>query len=198
MIISEPILEHCGALTKLYRSGERVFSEGQQAFFFFQLKEGRVKLNNYNEEGTEFLQTIVQEGDCFGESILFTTHPYSMNAEVLEDALIWKLPKEAFFSVLKERPEIWRTLSERMAERLYFKQVMLQNNALRNPASKLLALLCYFKSSASDRTPFSLKVHFTRQQLASLTGLSVETVIRTIKQLEKQGHLQIKDSKVYI
>jgi len=41
------------------------------------------------------------------------------------------------------------------------------------------------------------KVELTRQQLADLTGLRVETVIRSIKKLEQKGELLIKDRKVY-
>ena len=35
------------------------------------------------------------------------------------------------------------------------------------------------------------------RQLADLTGLRVETVIRATKSLEKKGELQIKKRKVY-
>ncbi|MHA6696157.1 Crp/Fnr family transcriptional regulator [Chryseobacterium sp. A301] len=198
MIIPDSLFPQCGAQVKRYNPGDLIFSEGQYAHFFYQLQEGKVKLNNYNEEGTEFLQNIVHAGDCFGESILFTAHAYPMNAEVLEESLVLKVPKDSFFEILAKKPEIWMKLSQRMAERLYFKQVMLQNNALRSPSSKLLALLFYFKSFSDEQEPFCFKVNYTRQQLASLTGLSVETVIRTIKQLEKEKELQIKNSKVYL
>ena len=40
-------------------------------------------------------------------------------------------------------------------------------------------------------------VEITRQQIADLTGLRVETVIRAIKSLEKKGEVTIKDRKVY-
>ncbi|MGL6126561.1 helix-turn-helix domain-containing protein [Chryseobacterium artocarpi] len=37
----------------------------------------------------------------------------------------------------------------------------------------------------------------TRQQLASLTGLCVETVIRTIKQMKKDQIVKIEKKKIY-
>jgi CRP-like cAMP-binding protein len=40
-------------------------------------------------------------------------------------------------------------------------------------------------------------INFTRQQIGDLTGLRVETVIRTIKNLEKKGALKIINRKVY-
>jgi CRP-like cAMP-binding protein len=40
-------------------------------------------------------------------------------------------------------------------------------------------------------------IDLTRQQIGDLTGLRVETVIRTIKTLEKKGELKIINRKVY-
>ena len=37
---------------------------------------------------------------------------------------------------------------------------------------------------------------FTRQQLADMTGLRVETVVRTVKTMEQQGALEIADGKI--
>jgi CRP-like cAMP-binding protein len=42
-----------------------------------------------------------------------------------------------------------------------------------------------------------LKIELTRQQIADMTGLRVETVIRSIRELERNGHLKIERGKVY-
>jgi CRP-like cAMP-binding protein len=42
-----------------------------------------------------------------------------------------------------------------------------------------------------------LEVDFTRQQIADLTGLRVETVIRACKALEKKGEIEIKARKIF-
>jgi CRP-like cAMP-binding protein len=39
-------------------------------------------------------------------------------------------------------------------------------------------------------------VPFTRQQLADMTGLRVETVVRSIKAMEHKGVLEIEDGKI--
>lgn len=40
-------------------------------------------------------------------------------------------------------------------------------------------------------------IPFTRRQLANLTGLRWETVIRTVKKMEKENVLKIKNGKIY-
>jgi len=41
------------------------------------------------------------------------------------------------------------------------------------------------------------EVSLTRQQIADFTGLRVETVIRSVKTLEKEGSLKLIGHKVY-
>ena len=41
------------------------------------------------------------------------------------------------------------------------------------------------------------QVPYTRQQIADFTGLRVETVIRTLLRMNKQGKVKIIDHKIY-
>ncbi|STC97609.1 Uncharacterised protein [Chryseobacterium carnipullorum] len=67
---------------------------------------------------------------------------------------------------------------------------MLYNLSFQNPMLKLKQLMDYFKSYCEDKTQYSFQIPLTRQQLASLTGLRVETVIRAVKSMEKDKILK--------
>jgi CRP-like cAMP-binding protein len=54
----------------------------------------------------------------------------------------------------------------------------------------------YLKSFQKEQAPYSFLVPLTRQQMAGLTGLCVETAIRTIKVMERNKILKIKDRKI--
>ena len=54
MINQELILEYGGDL-KAYESGERILNEGEVATHFHQVVTGQVKMNNYNEDGKEYI-----------------------------------------------------------------------------------------------------------------------------------------------
>ncbi|MDQ0780548.1 helix-turn-helix domain-containing protein [Chryseobacterium sp. W4I1] len=70
-------------------------------------------------------------------------------------------------------------------------------NSSQNPSERIMGVLDYLKASKKDQAPFSFKIPFTRQQLASLTGLCVETAIRVIKDMERKKVVMIKDRKIY-
>ena len=70
--------------------------------------------------------------------------------------------------------------------------------ANHNPEQQIIELLNYYKNKSQKDISIPYKVNFTRQQLADMTGLRVETVIRTIKKLNNKGELTINNGKVFL
>ncbi|WP_228448040.1 MULTISPECIES: Crp/Fnr family transcriptional regulator [unclassified Chryseobacterium] len=71
MNIDESLLYSLGAELKTFKKGEMVFREGDQVLYYFQIVEGKMKLNTYNEEGKEFIHNILGKKQSFGDSLLF-------------------------------------------------------------------------------------------------------------------------------
>ena len=80
-----------------------------------------------------------------------------------------------------------------MAERLRYKSIM-QSETNQNPEHRILRLIDFLKSEKGVKGPFEVPI--TRQQIANMTGLRVETVIRSIKKMEKEGKVRIENKKV--
>ncbi|UMQ42371.1 Crp/Fnr family transcriptional regulator [Chryseobacterium sp. Y16C] len=196
MVIEENLLYSMGANTKTYAAGETIFLEGDWPAFYYQIIKGEVKLNNYNEEGKETIQIMIEDGQSIGESLLFMEKFYPMNAVAITECEVIRLPRKAFISLLKEDAEISYEMNKCLSQRLYFKLIMTQNLSSQNPILKLIALMDYLKSFAKDQKQYSFKVPLTRQQMAGLTGLCVETTIRTIKGMERSQILKIEDRKI--
>lgn len=196
-MITEELLFSSGAEIKRYEANETIFWEGESPLYYFQIVEGKVKLNNYNEDGKEFIQNIFSDGQSFGESLLFIDRPYPMNAVAINTCTIIKLPKFHFLNLVQHNPEISFNIYQCLADRMYYKYIMLYNLSFQNPESKLKLFMDYLKSYHEDKKPYSFQIPLTRQQMASLTGLRVETVIRVIKSMEKNKMLKIQNRKIY-
>ncbi|MBV8327388.1 Crp/Fnr family transcriptional regulator [Chryseobacterium sp.] len=196
MVIDENILHSAGAEVRDYSPSETIFSEGNMPNYYYQIISGEVKLNNYNEEGKEFIQNILSEGQSCGEAILFIDKPYPMNAEAMTECSILRLHKSIFFNLLSHSPKLCMEVSSFLSQRLYYKFVMMLNISSQNPYIRLKGLMDYLKSFQEDDSPYSFLVPLTRQQMASLTGLCVETAIRTIKHMERDKLLKIENRKI--
>jgi CRP-like cAMP-binding protein len=75
--------------------------------------------------------------------------------------------------------------------------MILTEISAHKPEHRLTTILNYFKSKiADDGDNHPVLIPFTRQQLADMTGLRVETVIRTIKKMEHSGKLELEEHKI--
>lgn len=196
-MIIENLLLAWNAEIRNYKAGDIIFREEDLPLYYYQIKQGTIKLNNYTEDGKEFIQNIFSDGHSFGESLLFIERPYPMNAEAIENSFVFRLPKSIFLDLIQSNPETSLNIYKCLAERMYYKYIMFYNLSFQNPLSKLKLLLDYLKSYHDDKAPYSFLIPLTRQQLASLIGLRVETVIRTIKQMERDKIVKLEKRKIY-
>ena len=186
-----------GATYKKISRGEIIFYEGAISSFYYQLVSGRVRWVNINEEGKEFIQTIIEPGECFGELPLFDDGPFAATAIADEDSVILRLHRCTFHQLLKESPELHFAFTKLLTQRLRFKVLILKELANHNPENSISSLLAYFKQTQKNICTKCNRINLTRQQIADMTGLRVETVIRTIKTLHTKGQLIINKGKVY-
>lgn len=195
-MINESILLEFGARKEHFKKGEIFFEKGDMPRYYYQIADGEIKMNNYNDEGKEFIQGIFSPGRCFGEPPLFIDKPYPANAVAITDAYVYLLSKDEFFKMLKAYPEVNLAMSVNLSERLYYKSIMAQEISSEDAEHRIIALIDYLKEIQGKKTE-KYKVELTRQQIADLTGLRVETVIRAIKVLEKKNTLTISNRKIY-
>jgi len=197
-MITVELLEKYGVIKKSFDKNDIIFEEGNLPLHYYQIISGEVKMSNYNDDGREFIQGIFYNGQSFGEPPLFLNQKYPANAIAVENTEIFILPKENFMKLLEENPKVSIKIIENLAQRLYYKSVMAAEISTHEPEHRVLKLIdhgiAYFNFQ-KDKNGYL--INFTRQQIGDLTGLRVETVIRTIKALEKKGELKIINRKVY-
>jgi CRP-like cAMP-binding protein len=186
-----------GAAYKKVSAEEIIFMEGSHSSFYYQLVSGKVRWVNINDEGNEFIQTIIEPDECFGEFPLFDDEPFAASAIADEDSVIIRLHRSSFHQLLKENPDLHFKFSRLLTQRLRFKFLILKELAKHNPENSISTLLNYFKQNRKNICTKCNKLNLTRQQIADMTGLRVETVIRTMKSMQSKGNLQITKGKVY-
>ena len=196
-MIDENLLLSHGAKRVAFSKGDQLFREGESALNFYQVASGQIKMNNYNEDGKEFIQGIFSIGHSFGEPPLLANVKYPANAEAISDAEVFQLSKEHFLKLLSSNPKVHLKITVTLAKRLYYKAIMVSEISSQEPEHRILRIIDYLKNRDKVEGEFTYRLDLTRQQLADLTGLRVETVIRATKSLEIKGELQIKKRKVY-
>ncbi|HNU41871.1 MAG TPA: helix-turn-helix domain-containing protein, partial [Cyclobacteriaceae bacterium] len=97
-------------------------------------------------------------------------------------------------------------LDQVLCQRLRYKSMVLSELSFYDPEHRIMSLLKYLKDEARQtrrgdgmvRSDHVYEVPFTRQQLADMSGLRVETVIRTVKRMEEDGKLKLIGRKIVL
>jgi CRP/FNR family cyclic AMP-dependent transcriptional regulator len=173
---------------------ELLFNEGQPATEFYQVETGSVKMYSANQDGQEFIQGIFGPGESFGEPALIGKFPYPGSVIAIEPSKIWKLSGDYFLQMLKENFELHLKMDQVLCNRLRYKSMVLSEISSYDPEHRILSLLNYYKSKNGNGS--KIIIPFTRQQLADMSGLRVETVIRTVKKMEKEKKLSLQSHKI--
>ncbi len=197
-MIPEQLLKDYGGQYKDFQKQEIIFKEGVRVQYFYQIVSGKVKFSSISKEGKEVIQNLFSNSQCFGEAFLFLEQVAPVNAITLQESKIIFLSKKNFFKLLNDHPHYSFEINKLFAQRLFYKMKLACHLTSIRPDERLLALLDFLKfSNPVDNVGHSFQVLITRQQMADFTGLSVETVIRTIKSMEKAGFVSIEDHKIF-
>jgi len=197
MSIVEGLLYSAGATEEHFHAGDYIFREEAMPQYYYQIVTGEVKLNSYNEDGKEFIQNIFSGTSSFGESLLLLGKPYPINAVAISKCTVIKVAKDQFFRLLRDHPQVFIDLCRSLSELAYSKFMLMRKISSKNADERLIELMNLLKNSPENRNKLSFEIPYTRQQLASLTGLRIETAIRAIKRLERNDVLVIKNGKIY-
>lgn len=187
--ISETQAEH-----KIYSKGSLIVNEGHISHYFYYLISGELCVYNLTPEGKEFLQHKVKDKHFFGEPAVLLEMPFPGNVEVLsEHAEILLISRENFLEYLKNNPELCIEFAKSIAQKSLRKSNSLKNIVFLNPEERIIKQFNDYKEGNDAK----MLIDITRKELSYMTGLRIETIIRTIKKMEKEGKLKIVKGKVF-
>jgi CRP-like cAMP-binding protein len=182
----------------LFKKKEIVFHEQDVAQFLFHIKSGKVKTYRTHSDGKEYITEIYSAGDFFGVNSLFDESPYSDTAISMEDSVIKKIPKVVFLEFLGRNRDLSahfiKKLSNNIEQREQQLISMAYDTVRKRTASVLVSLEPKFKVQDIEHT----EVKITREDLASLAGTAIETVIRCLRHLKSDGFIETSGRKIII
>ncbi len=196
-MLTEELLSKYKAKLLQLKKGEIIYAVGERPKFVYVVKSGAAKFSYFNREGKEFVYAIMGANEIFGYSFALHKDPTVATCTTIEPTQLWAIPHEEFTKLLQENPTIMFSLLQEVVSRLMQMTAQLGEMAVEDAEFRLSNLMNYYKEKRGIAKDREYVVPLTRQQLADMTGLRVETVIRTIKAMEQKGLLEIIEGKIF-
>ena len=172
----------------LFRRGETVFSEGDPPEHFCTVVKGRVKVFKMTPAGKDVILEIFGAGDPLGAVAAYDGQPFPASAVAIEDSQVLLVPRAAFFALLERHPTLVRGLLSGLTHRLTeltFRLAELTGGRVEPRFARLFLKLAQ-EQGRPERGGTFVPVALSRQELADMTGTTIETSIRIMSRWGKQ------------
>lgn len=167
-----------------------VFSEGEPGESFHFVLRGRVRVFRDTEGGHEQTLQVLRRGGILAVIGFLEGHPYPASAQTLEDSDIGSIRNVDLARLAKIHGDLSWTLLQQLARRLLWAQGRMYDLALRSATGRVVSALMQFareQGRPEGQGRWAIALPLTHRELGQLTGVSRETVTRTLTQLREAG-----------
>ncbi|WP_230291926.1 Crp/Fnr family transcriptional regulator [Croceicoccus sp. Ery5] len=176
------------------KAGEQLLWEGEEAVLVANVIEGVLKLSTQTADGRAQILGLVYPSDFLGRPFGETT-PYGV--EALTDAHVCVFERKDFDRFAREHPRLEHRLLERtLAELDRTRRWMLLLGRM-SAEQKLASFLLEMTDRLADAAPAQLDhaqllvLPLSRQQIADVLGLTIETVSRQFTRMKADGLIDL-------
>lgn len=172
------------------KRGETLVAPGDSPTACATLISGALKISSIDEEGVERILSLVHPSGFVGE--MFAPQA-SHSIVALADSEVCVFPARRYEEAVERFPALGRALLRRSADDLYASRTLIDLMGRRKAASKVAGLIKAMAEAASD-SPCHMACRFelplSREEIAGMLGLTIETVSRQLRRLEDAGAIR--------
>ena len=176
-----------------------IYSAGDTAGTVYILKEGRIRIIRYSEDGRELTVDILEPGDIFGELTVAGEEERETDAVAMEDSFICAIKRKDFEDFISKMPNLSLSITKWMGLRLRKIESRFNDIIFQDVHTRLITI---FKNlSEKYGVPASngrkIAIHLSHKEIASLIGVTRETVTLELNNLKRNGDI-LMDGKYVI
>jgi CRP-like cAMP-binding protein len=183
-----------------FNAGSTIFHEGDPGDAMYVVVDGKLRMSRLSGSGTEATLALIGAGDCTGELALFDGRPRSATATAMQATRVFVVSRDDFINWVKERPSAALALLETLSLRIRrTNEIVTDLVFLDLPhrlAKHLLTLAAgHADGGGSSRRP---RLQVTQSELASMLGVSRESVNKQLNQFAREGWITLSRGAVII
>jgi CRP/FNR family nitrogen fixation transcriptional regulator len=185
---SADVIELMGTVMPFARNAE-IYGENEPAEYLYKVISGTVRTYKVLIDGRRQIGAFHVLGDVFGFE---TGEEHTFSAEAITDCKVAVIRRSALSAAAARDNEVARymwTLTARELQRVQSHMLLLIKSAQERVATFLLEMAQRVSAGGT------VELAMSRQDIADYLGLTIETVSRTLTQLEKNAAIEVSTSR---
>jgi CRP-like cAMP-binding protein len=169
-----------------FSPGDVLYKMGEPGRHLFTVRDGLIKLIQYLPDGTQRIVRLVKSTDVLGLEMM-VGEKYEHEAVVLRKTQLCRYPKETVTRLSRDNPALYKSLMENWQKTLSEADIWLtrlSTGAAKKRMANLLLLLI-------DRNGSTECYLFSREDIGSILGITIETASRIISDFKRLGLIKM-------
>lgn len=183
-----------------FSRGEVLFMEGDPVQGLYFVQSGKVQMSKVSYAGKQSILQIYSKGEVLAEAVLFSEASYPATAEAVESSTVYFLGLDAMQEVMLRHPLIAVNVVKVLSARLRTAQERLKYLSYAKAEGRIAKLLQELADSYGrmEDSGVFIDVEMTHARLASLTGLTRETVSRVLSAWRTDKVISTEQRKIIL
>ncbi len=180
-----------------------VFFQGDPPDALYIVWMGRIKLVRHTDNGRDVVVEVMGPGQILGEMAVLDGCPYSTTAQTLEEVAVVTIARRDFYGLLDRYPRVAMGVISELSRRLRLTTEMVRSLAVDRVDQRVARTLLRLaelagKPYAARANAIIIDMPLTRQDIAEMTGTTVETAIRVMSRFRKADLMTTSRGRVII
>jgi CRP/FNR family transcriptional regulator, cyclic AMP receptor protein len=180
-----------------------VFLESEPGDCAYYLERGNVLIFRSSAEGKEPIMSVRLPGELFGLAEVLGGRERKCNARAISEAVVHRIAGADFAALLAGHHALALRVIAVLGRRLRYMNEVLENLMVLDAPTRLLKALLYlcFPQMTEEgdwERPVSVPMRLTQEQIAAMTGSCQQTVSETLKDLQREGLIEVSGREIKV
>ena len=183
------------------KKGEYIYFPEESSKNIYFLKEGRVKIGSYSDDGKEIIKAILQPGEIFGELSLVGEEKRSDFAQAMDNnVIICSMQMQDMEMMMQQNASLNFKVTKLIGFRLRKVERRLESLIFKDARTRIIDFIKDMAKEQGKKIGDEILVkHFlTHQDIANLTATSRQTVTTVLNDLKDNDLIYMERNKFLI
>jgi CRP/FNR family transcriptional regulator len=183
-----------------YQKDDYIFLEGEAPEALYVIRSGKVKVLRHSTDGKDVVLRVCGSGQMLGTVATFDGGGYPGTAQVIEDCAVLVVARNDCLTLVQRYPVFALAVIADLGSRLRSSAEQIRSLAVERVEQRIARVLLKLAETAGSDTPEGrvIEMPLTRQDVADMTGTTVETAIRVMSKFRRGNLIRTRRGKVVL
>lgn len=176
-------------VARTHKRGEALYHEGERVGHLVFIVRGKIKLVKHTPQGKDVILSIVTPYEAVNLEATLGPGAQLTTAIAVEDSSVIVIERQVFRKLCDSYPTVLRAAAEILSRHVADQLDLVKELSVAKVDSRIASTLIRLGDKlGTKRTdgPIQIDIHLSRQDLADLSGTTIESAIRTLSRFGKE------------